>query len=80
MRTVLEMDDELVRAAERRAADQGVTLDELVEGVLRIVLHEEEKTSAKPFRLRWVTVKGQLPPDVDLSDRAALIDRMEGRA
>lgn len=61
MRTPFEKNDDLVRAAEKRATDQEAA----------------QKTDTKPFRLRWVIVEGQNLPKVDLSDRESLIDCME---
>jgi hypothetical protein len=45
---------------------------------LRRSLMESEKTPAR-FRLVWKTVRGNRIPGVDISDRDALYERMEGR-
>ena len=80
METTLHLDDELVHAAEKRAADRGLTLERLVEEALREALREEQRASPGPFKSQWVTVEGRSVPEVDLSDRSALLDRMEGRS
>ncbi len=79
MRTTLRLDDNLMRAAKRRAAETGQTLSSMIETALREIL-EQEKKKKQSFRLRWATVKGGVQPGVDLADRVALIDRMEGRS
>jgi metal-responsive CopG/Arc/MetJ family transcriptional regulator len=79
MRTTLSLDDNLMRAAKRRAAETGQTLSSVIETALRETLEQEKKTKHS-FRLRWITVKGGVQPGVDLVDRDALIERMEGRS
>ena len=79
MRTTLNLDDNLIRAAKRRAAETGQTLSATIEAALREIL-EREKRPKSSYRLRWVTVKGGTQPGIDLADRDALIDRMEGRS
>jgi len=51
---------------------------EILELGVRELLERESRPPA-PRRLRWVTVRGDAPPAVDLTDRDALLDRMEGR-
>ncbi len=79
MRTTLNLDDNLIRAAKRRAAETGQTLSATIEAALREILEPKKKTKHS-YRLRWLTVKGGAQPGVDLADRDALIDRMEGRS
>ena len=79
MRTTLNLDDNLIRAAKRRAADMGQTLSATIEAALREIL-EKDKKPKHAYRFRWKTVKGGVQPGVDLADRDALIDRMEGRS
>ncbi len=78
MRTTLNLDDDLIRAAKKRAAETGQTLSATLEAALREIL-EKDKKPKPPYRFRWKTVKGVVQPRVDLSDRNAFIDRMEGR-
>jgi hypothetical protein len=58
--------------------EAGRTITEVIEEALRENLYRNKK-GKKPFRLRWVTIKGKLQPGVDLTDRDALYERMEGR-
>jgi hypothetical protein len=77
-KTTLNLDRDLLREAKKRAAEQGTTLTELVEEALRAALAPRRRTSG--FKLRLPTVKGGGPPLVDVADRDALYDLMEGRS
>ena len=78
MRTTVEIGDELFRQAKKRAADEGVPLRSILEEALRRYLSDRGTKGA--YKLRWRTEKGQLAPGVDLDDRDALFDFMEGKA
>ncbi len=78
MRTTLDFEDALLKAAKRRAAEEGKTLTRLLEDALRRYLEPPERPR-KPFKLRLLTKKGRLLPGVKLSDRDSLYERMEGR-
>ncbi|MFN7943531.1 MAG: CopG family transcriptional regulator [Thermoanaerobaculia bacterium] len=78
MRTTLDLEDRLFRAAKARAAERGETLTSFVESALRDRLREGRK-SGKPFRFRPLTKRGRVPPAVDVADRDALYEWMEGR-
>jgi len=76
MKTTLNLDDHLMREAKKRAAERGTTLTHVVEEALRGAL---SMRGAPPRgELRWVVVDGG-PPMVDIADRDALFERMEGR-
>ena len=77
MRTTLEISDELLRAAKKRAADEGTPLRQVVESALRLYLVKQPKT--KRYRLNWRTERGRIQSGVRLDDRDALFDLMEGR-
>lgn len=77
MRTTLDLDDSLMRAAKRRAAETGRTLTSLVETALRELLRREAGASDAEFRLDWPTVSGGTRPGFDLDDRDDLLRRME---
>lgn len=77
MRTTLDLDDSLMRAAKRRAAETGRTLTALVETALRELLRREASAPDVPFRLDWTAVEGGVQAGVDLDDRDALLRRME---
>ena len=78
MRTTLDINDELLTAARRRASEQGSSLTAFVEHALAAAL-APEPSRAKPFKLHWKTHRGELLPGVDISDRDALFDSMGGR-
>jgi len=77
MRTTIELNDELLRRAKRRAADEGTTLREVIERALRA--HLEPRRSRGRYKLHWRTEKGRLQPGVRLDDRDSLFDIMDGR-
>jgi hypothetical protein len=74
---ILSLDEALIQAVENQARHTGQTPDNVIQHVLREALLT--KSTGKPYKLRWVTVEGHSQPGVDLDDRGALLDRMEGR-
>ena len=78
MRTTLALDDRLLRSAKKRAAEEGTTLTRVIEEALRRHLAAPER-SRKAFRLRLLAKRGRAVPGVNLADRDALYERMEGR-
>jgi hypothetical protein len=76
MRTTIEISDDLLRLAKRRAADERVPLRAVVEAALRG--HLSRRAARSGYRLRWRTERGRLLPGVDLDSYASLLDRMEG--
>jgi Arc/MetJ family transcription regulator len=78
MRTTIDIADELLRLAKKRAADEGLTLRAIVEAALRGYLTRRRPDAG--YRLRWSTERGRLLPGVDLDDRSALFDVLDGRA
>jgi plasmid stability protein len=78
MRTTLELDDGLMRAVKRRAADSGRTMTAIVEESLRAALAVRPGVKRRAA-WKWVSVKGRLAPEVDVADRGRLYDLMEGR-
>jgi hypothetical protein len=77
MRTTLNLDDELVKAVKKAAAESDRTMTEVIEDSLReTLLRPPPKT---PYRLKLPTFKGRLKPGVDITDRNALYDVMEDR-
>ena len=79
MRTTLNIDDELMKRVKGIATASGRTVTEVIEEILRREV-AGERYARKRFRLKWNTVSGRLQPGVDLADRDALIERMEGRS
>jgi hypothetical protein len=76
MRTTVDIADEVMRQAKKRAADEQVPLRDIVEAALREYLSGKPKDSG--YRFTWTTEKGALMPGVDLDDRDALFDIMDG--
>lgn len=78
MRTTLNLDDEVMGALRRHAAETGRTLTSLVEEALRSMLEGDSRPDPE-YRLEWTVVPGGARPGVDLSDRDALLDIMDDR-
>lgn len=78
MRTTLNLDTELLKAAEERAASQRRTLTSLLEEAIRNHLSPPEGPP-KRVRIKLLTRKGRIFAGVDFADRDALYERMEGR-
>jgi len=78
MRTTITIDDHLLTAAKRRAAETHQTLSQVVEEAVRAALMPPAR-DVKPFHLRWPTAAGGPLPGVDVADRNDLYERMEGR-
>ncbi len=78
MRTTLDINDEILIAARRHAAEKGTTLTALVEHALAAAL-ARRVTGGEPYRLAWKTHRGRLLPSVDVADRDRLFDVMDGR-
>jgi Arc/MetJ family transcription regulator len=77
MRTTIDINDELLRAAKRRGAEERRTLREVVEAALRTYLGKPVRR--RGYRMQWRPEAGRLQPGVRLDDRDALWDLMEGR-
>ena len=77
VRTTPDIDGDVLRKAKKLAAEEGKTLTRIVEEALRDRLKPPKR--AKPFRLRILTMKWRLLAGVNLADRDALYERMEGR-
>jgi Bacterial antitoxin of type II TA system, VapB len=78
MRTTLDLDDALIRKAKGRATDKGTTLTAVIEEALRQYLAPGPPTG-KRFRLKLLTKRGRRVRGINLADRDALYERMEGR-
>jgi Ribbon-helix-helix protein, copG family len=77
MKTTLNIDDTVMGRLRREAARQGKTMSELVEAALRLLFHSGSRKS-KP-RLRPPPTFRSGGHLVDIADRDALYDVMEGR-
>lgn len=78
VRTTIELNDEVFRAAKRRAAEEGRPFREIVEEALRAHLAGSRRRGAR-YKLRWRTERGRILPGVRLDDRDALFDLMDDR-
>ena len=75
MKTTIELPDDLFVAAKKQAAEARSTLRELVErGLRRELSGARGVPRARRKAIRWVTVDGGLPPDLDLADRPTMSD------
>jgi len=75
MKTTLNIDDSVMAQLRREAARSGRTMSELVETALRMLFRARRKKEDLP-PLPTFRSGGQL---VDIADRDALYDAMEGR-
>lgn len=69
MKTTVEIEPALFKAAKRAAVDRDCTLRTLIENGLR---RELEAAPTARRKVRWVTASGTLPAELDLSDREAM--------
>jgi len=74
MKTTVDLPDDLLIRAKKRAAETRTPLRLLIERGLRRELAASrgarERGGAR--KIRWVTAPGGLPPGLDVSDRASL--------
>jgi Arc/MetJ family transcription regulator len=75
MKTTLNIDDTVMAELKREAARQGRTMSEMVETALRLLLRSQRKHGKLPA-LPTFHSGGAL---VDIADRDALYQAMEGR-
>jgi hypothetical protein len=77
MRTTMTLDDDVLKAARRRAREEDRPLKDVINEALRqgLALGAKPATPRYVFRLR--TVEGRLLPGVDLTDRDKLFELME---
>ena len=73
MKTTIDLPDDLLIAAKKKAAECRTTLREVFERGLRRELGELRGRGRRRVRaIRWVTVQGGLPPGLDVADRAEM--------
>lgn len=78
MRTTLDIEDALLRLARRKAVQEGRTVTAVIAEALHALLRPPARPR-RPFRLRWVSRRGTRVPAVDVADRGALYERLDGR-
>lgn len=76
VKTTIDLPDDLLIAAKKKAAESRTTLRVLFERGLRHVLAERRSAGTRRStpRIRWVTVRGGLPPGLDVADRTKMHD------
>ena len=77
MKTTIELPDDLLLQAKRKALENRTTLRHIVERALRQELMGGKPATHRPRRIRWITSPGGLPRGVDLSDRTEMWEWME---
>jgi hypothetical protein len=75
MKTTLNLNDSLLRRAKKTAAERGISLTRLVEDALEMHLRSR---GSKRYQFKWVVVKDDAPAAVDVADRRALYDFLDG--
>jgi hypothetical protein len=78
MKTTIDVPDDLLIQAKKRAAELRQPLRALIADGLRLRLAESKEGRRKRRKLRLVTVAGGLLPGLDLSDRAKMHDWLQG--
>ena len=78
MKTTLNLDDRILRAAKSRSAETGETLTRFVENALRGHLESTSAVKAD-FRFHALVKRGQPIPGVTIDDRDTLYEKMENR-
>lgn len=79
MKTTVDLPDELLLAAKKRAVETRTTLREILSRGLRRELRGTAPAPPRPRRVRWVTVDGGLPPGVDPTERERMHDALRRR-
>ncbi len=73
-RTTLAIDEDLLREIKQRAAEQGLTMQALINRMLRQSLLPLQQ---KEYRLKLKTWRARLQPGIDLLDRDSLLDAID---
>ena len=79
MKTTVELPDDLLIRAKKRAAETRTPLRVLIERGLRRELASAsggKRAPANSRKVTWVVAPGGLPPGVDVSIRSSLLDWM----
>ena len=73
MKTTVDLPDDLVIAAKKRAAETRTTLRSIMERGLRRELNRRQgRSQGRGRRIRWVTAPGGLPEGLDVASREAM--------
>jgi hypothetical protein len=77
MKTTIDLPDDLLIEAKKRAAETRTTLRKIFERGLRSELRRARgagRGASRNRRIRWVTAPGGLPPGLDVADRQKMHD------
>jgi hypothetical protein len=80
MKTTLELPDQLLITAKKRAAELRLPLRALIEDGLRASLRITARPERHSRKIHWITVKGGLPIGLNLADRAAMHDWIRSKS
>ena len=73
MKTTIDLPDELLIEAKKRAAEERTTLRKLItSGLRRELAGDQPAAPSETRKIHFVTVDGGLPPGLDVSDRTAM--------
>jgi hypothetical protein len=76
MRTTLDVPDELLARAKRKAVEDHVTLSQVVEKALRLYVAPGSPRRRRAMK-KWTVIKDRRPPGFDIADRDRLYEVME---
>ena len=79
MRTTIRLEDNLLKAAKKRAVELDTTLTAVIEDALRTALAKPTQAKRPKKTDLPVSGSGGLCPGVDLDDTSSLFDIMENR-
>jgi hypothetical protein len=75
MKTTIELPDDLLIEAKKRAAELRVPVRKLIEEGLRARLARKRRfRRKKKLRINWITVEGGLPQGLNVADREQMHD------
>jgi hypothetical protein len=77
MKITVDLPDDLLMAANKKAAELQCSLETLVESGLRVHLHQFATRPAANREIKWVTADGGLPPGLDISSREAMYEWLQ---
>ena len=72
MKVSIDLPEDLLTAARKRAEELHCSLDRLLESELRAQLLQPVLEARARNEINWVTVDGGLPPGLDLASRQAM--------
>lgn len=72
----MKIDEDLFRRLKKKAAEEGRTMQDLTNDLLRQAMTVPRR---RPYKLRLQGWRGVLQPGVDICDRDKLFDLLDGR-